>query len=348
MAWSFRKRIKIIPGVHLNLSKSGISTSIDIKGGIIIPESYTPAAPADNIFSADIHKITSQNMQGVKESIVLAYQQRKELENDLLSIQTILGTSKLKRMLSYIFLYGLLIKRISENLTADIELQKEVINQTKAAIEGCYVKLDIDFDSEMKEKYDKLVNAFNNLANSHKIWDITSAHFQDRVVARSSANTIVNKQEVKFSFSSIPGLKSNFEALYFQNANGADLYCYPSFIIMYGNQSDFAIIGIDEINLQQRAVRFTETDAVPADSKIIDKTWARVNKNGTPDKRFNDNYQIPIVRYGEITFSTHTGLNEEYEFSNYESTEEFSNLFKEYQIAIKRSNLYKLSGTGIL
>lgn len=347
MAWSFYKRIKIIPGVHLNLSKSGISTSIDIEGAIILPDSYTPPAPADNIFSADIHKITSQNMKGVKEAIVLAYQQRKELESDLLNIQTTLGTSKLKHMFSYIFLYGLLIKRISENLTADIEMQKEAISQTKAAIEDCYVNLEIDFDSEIKEKYDKLVNAFKKLATSHKIWDITSAHFQDRVISRSSASSIVNKQEVKFSFSSIPGLRSNFEALYFQNANGADLYCYPSFIIMYANQADFAIIGIDEINLQQRAVRFTETDAVPADSKIIDKTWARVNKNGTPDKRFNGNYQIPIVRYGEITLSTHTGLNEEYEFSNYESTEEFSNVFKEYQIAIKRSNLYKLSGAGI-
>lgn len=338
MAWNFRKRIKIIPGVHLNLSKSGISTSIGTKGANIIPPSYeTPVASTSNVFSADIHKITSQNMQGVKEVITLAHQQRKELEDDLLRIQTSLGTSKLKRILSYIFLYGLLIKRIPENLALDIELQKEAIHQTKAAIEDCYVKLDIDFDSEMKEKYDKLVNAFKKLATSHKIWDITSAHFQDRVVARSSASTIVNKQEVKFSFRSIPNLRSNFEALYFQNANGADLYCYPGFIIMQHNQADFAIIGIDEINLQQRAVRFTETGAVPADTKIIDKTWAKVNKNGTPDKRFKGNYQIPIVRYGEITLSTHKGLNEEYEFSNYEFTDEFSNVFKEYQIAIKRS-----------
>ena len=32
MAWGFRRRIRIIPGVHLNLSKSGISTSIGIRG----------------------------------------------------------------------------------------------------------------------------------------------------------------------------------------------------------------------------------------------------------------------------------------------------------------------------
>lgn len=32
MAWSFRKRIKIAPGIHINLSRSGVSTSIGPKG----------------------------------------------------------------------------------------------------------------------------------------------------------------------------------------------------------------------------------------------------------------------------------------------------------------------------
>ena len=32
MAWNYRKRIKIFPGVHLNLSKGGVSTSIGPKG----------------------------------------------------------------------------------------------------------------------------------------------------------------------------------------------------------------------------------------------------------------------------------------------------------------------------
>ncbi len=32
MAWNYRKRIKIAPGVHLNLSKGGVSTSVGPKG----------------------------------------------------------------------------------------------------------------------------------------------------------------------------------------------------------------------------------------------------------------------------------------------------------------------------
>ena len=35
MGWSYRKRIKIIPGVHLNFSRGGISTSIGVRGASI-------------------------------------------------------------------------------------------------------------------------------------------------------------------------------------------------------------------------------------------------------------------------------------------------------------------------
>ncbi|TCC96380.1 DUF4236 domain-containing protein [Pedobacter frigidisoli] len=367
MAWSFHKRIKIIPGVHLNFSKSGISTSIGVKGASMTfgksgtylntsvpllnissrhklsglnttPDIYDHVEQieiSENIFSADVHEITSQNMAGIKEAILLAQQQRKELKVDLLKIQAALATSKMKLILSYVLLYGLIYKSISKDIRLNIQAQKEVIKQTTELIGNCFVKLDLEFDPEIREKYDSLVKAFGNLTTSHKIWDVTNAHFQDRVAARSSASTIVSKRDVRFSFRSLVEIRSDFEALYFENANGADLYFYPSFIVMYANKKDFAIIGLDEINIQQSYVRFTETGTVPRDSKVIDKTWAKVNKNGTPDKRFKGNYQIPIAKYGQIKLRTDTGLNEEYEFSNYEFTEAFGQTFRDYQTTVK-------------
>lgn len=363
MAWSFRRRIKVIPGVHLNFSKSGITTSIGIRGASMtfgksgtylntsvpilgisnrqklsgsnpIPEIPVPKPTAelpDNIFSVDIQEITSQDMQGVKEAIILAQQQRNTLKSDLLKIQSTLGGSKLKLTLSYILLYGMIKKTIPETIRIDIDAQKEAIRQTKEQIENCYVRLDIDFEPEIRAKYDRLVDAFKKLTTSQKIWDVTSAHQQDRVATRSSAGTVVKKREVRFALKSLPDIKSDFEALYFQNANGADLYFYPSFIVMYSSRTSFAFIGIDELRLNQSYVRFVETGMVPRDTKIIDKTWAKVNKNGTPDKRFKGNYQIPVVRYGEISLGTGTGLNEEYEFSNYEFTEGFGQAFRDYQ-----------------
>lgn len=370
MAWSYRRSIKIIPGVHLNLSKKGISTSIGVKGAgltfgpsgayvntsipplglysryklsgpaqnkqpVVVYNNPVQPGPADNIFSADIQEITSQDMQGVKEAILMAQQQKAELQQDLQTTKAATGSSRFKLTLSYVLLYGLIRKSIPAKIKADIRAQQEAIRQIEVQIAQSCVALEVDFDPEMLKRYNQVVSAFRQLMAADKIWDVTSAHYQDRVVARSSASTVVSRREVHFGIRPAPGIRSNCEVLYFQNANGSDLYFYPGFIVMYASKDNFALIGIDELVFDRGAVRFTETSPVPPDAQIIDKTWAKVNKNGTPDRRFKGNYQIPIVRYGEISLKTSTGLNEEYKCSNFEATECFGNVFNAYQALIK-------------
>ncbi|KUJ49757.1 DUF4236 domain-containing protein [Chryseobacterium sp. JAH] len=368
MAWSYRKRIKIVPGVHLNFSKRGISTSIGVRGASLnfsssgtrlntnvlgfsnsykisgSPASRSPQPQShplpvhdysrnlsDNIFSADIHEITSQDMSGIKESILVAQRQKIELEADLKKIKKALSFSNTKKIISYMLIYGFINKKIVEKINQDITAQKEAIIETQIVIDNSAINIDVQFDDPIKRKYERFYNAFKNLSTSHRIWDITGVHFQNRVAARSNASTLVNRREIKVGLRSLSIIKSNYEALYFQNINGADLYFYPTFILMFTNNQNFAIIGIDELNLISTSVSFTETSSVPRDSKIIRKTWAKVNKNGTPDKRFKNNYQIPVVQYGRIHLSTSTGVNEEYQMSNYEFTQEFGDAFQEYK-----------------
>ena len=378
MAWNYRRRIKIIPGIHLNFSKSGISTSIGVKGASItlskkgtylntgipglgiysrqklvankaptadnvpvqdhepeIVPVYSPSRPVDNIFSADPQEITSQNMQGVKETILTAHEQRLTLATDLQEVNRSLVKSKKRLLFSYIFLYGIIKKSIAQKIKEDISNQKEVISQIQEQIENSAVQLDFAFEDNLLSGYTNVLESFKKLCSSNKIWDVTSAYDQNRVITRSAASIVVSKKEVRLDLKEIPDIKANFKPLYFQNGNGADIYFYPNFIIVYSSKEKFAIIGINELQLTLTTTRFVETGTVPTDSKIIDRTWAKVNKNGTPDKRFKDNYEIPIVRYGNIALQTSTGLNEEYEFSNYEFAEAFANAFLSYQHTIK-------------
>jgi len=63
-------------------------------------------------------------------------------------------------------------------------------------------------------------------------------------------------------------------------------------------------------------VSFQEEEGVPADSIVIGQTWARANKDGSRDKRFAQNYQIPIAQYGAVALTSENGLWEEFQFSN--------------------------------
>jgi len=370
MAWRYRKRIKIIPGVHLNLSRSGITTSVGVRGASVtlgkngsylntgIPgtgiyqrqklsgsnfnkPSTLNLTPHEingseiDIVSSDIQEITSQDMQGIKKAIIMAGNQRSELKKDLVNLRSKHRLYQLKLAFSYLLLYGLFIKSISTNIKEDITNQKKAIHRLQLEIEKCYVNLDIDLDEEFEKTFSKLLDDFNNLCTSNKIWDVTSEQQQNRAITRSSAGTLVKKKEVRFSLKKLDFIKCRFDAMVFENANGADLYFYPNFIVMYSNPTKFAIIGIDELEFDTSFVRFTETGSIPKDSKIMHYTWAKVNKNGSPDKRFKGNYQIPVVKYGEFTLQTKTGLHEEYEFSNYELSSAFGNEFIQYQQMIK-------------
>ena len=368
MAWSYRKRIKIIPGVHLNLSKRGISTSIGVKGAslnfgssgtrlttsflgfsnshkisganvkkssgthpFIDPKPAVNVGVSDNIFSADLQEITPQDMEGIKECILVAQNQKAELQNDLKKIKKALVFSNIKKVVSYILIYGIFSKNILQKINQDIFTQKQAIKATEIEIVNSVLNIDVEFEDSIKTKYERLLKTFNNLNTSKCIWDVTGSFLQDYAAARSNASTLVNRKEVKLGIKALSLIKCKYEALYFQNINGPDLYFYPTFILMYSNNQKFAIIGINELTLITSAINFTETNAIPIDSKVIGNTWAKVNKNGTPDKRFKNNYKIPLVQYGTMHLSTSTGLNEEYHISNLEFSDDFGNAFEEYK-----------------
>lgn len=376
-SWSFRRRIKIIPGVRLNFSRGGISTSIGIRGANFtfgkdgtylntgIPgtgiykrqkissssklnnsprteennnTNYQPTIEQkDNIFSVEPDKITSQNMEGVKQSIIDAHNQRKELVTDIERVKKDLLWSKVKLFFAYLFIIGFVYKKIVEEIKLNIIKQKESIIELEKQRNESYVQLDTDFDKDTSLKYENVLESFKELMKVEKIWDITREEENDKAKTRSSASRAIERKDIKIELKDLEDIKYNKQALCFCNANGADLYFYPSFIVMQG-KDNFGVVGLDEIEFNFNSAKLIEQEKVPKDSEIIEYTWFKVNKNGQPDKRFKDNYQIPVVKYGVINLKTNNGLNEEYQFSNYLVSEKFANAFLDFKKIVESLN----------
>lgn len=374
-SWSFRRRIKIIPGVRLNFSRGGISTSIGIRGanftfgkdgaylntgipgtGIYKRQKISSSSKLnnnlrteenndmnnqpvieqkDNIFSVEPDKITSQNMEGVKQSIIDAHNQRKELAVDIKKVKKDLLWSKVKLFFVYLFIVGFVYKKIAEEIKANIENQKQAILELEKQKSESYVQLDAEFDNESLNKYEQVLKNFKELMGIEKIWDITREEENDKTKTRSAASRAIVRKEIKIEFKDLEDIKYSKQALCFSNSNGADLYFYPSFIVMQG-KDNFGVIGLDEIDFSFNSAKLIEQEKVPKDSEIIEYTWFKVNKNGQPDKRFKDNYQIPVVKYGVINLKTSNGVNEEYQFSNYLLSEQFSKAFLDFKKMIDK------------
>ena len=48
--------------------------------------------------------------------------------------------------------------------------------------------------------------------------------------------------------------------------------------------------------------------SVPRDAERIGNTWKYVNIGGGPDRRYKNNAQLPIMRYGELTLTAPAGI----------------------------------------
>ena len=124
----------------------------------------------------------------------------------------------------------------------------------------------------------------------------------------------------------------------FENINGDDILIYPGVAVIPRADGVFALIDIRELKIDMEGVRFQETEGVPNDAEVVGHTWAKTNKDGSPDRRFKDNYQIPICLYGQIAFRSQTGVTEEYMISNAEAALAFVNAVQVYQKALARTD----------
>jgi hypothetical protein len=362
----FRRRAKLFPGVYLNFSKSGISTTIGVRGASVnftkdgtylntgIPgtgiydrqkigggrklqpnaPALTPTAPTEYVSNEEIGAIrteeaestTTSDLQELKKTLLECYDERATLRKEISKAKTDLLFAIILQVISYVLIFGFFIKWFKQNKTEKHEYADDLVTQ----LEQCHINIDMDIAPEIEAKYKTLLDAYKTLITSDRIWDITSSVSTDRAQTRSAASTTVTRRLVKYDFGNIDIIKSKFDALHFENANGGDLYIYPAFVAIVDGHKKFGLVDMRELYFGFHGQRFLEEEKVPNDAAVVDHTWAKVNKNGSPDKRFKDNYQIPICQYGEIELTSSTGLNEAYQISSYSNTEKFASAMEAY------------------
>lgn len=365
----FRRRVKLFPGVYLNFSKTGISTTVGVPGASInfskqgsflntgipgtgiydrqkigsgkkgqqnIPVTDTPSETYVNIETGAIKSeqaetVTSEDLQELKKTLLGVYNERSDLKKEIRQAEGRLTLAAVVMVLSYILLFGFFIKWFKDNRRN----KKEYLDDLNNQLQNCFVNINMQLDEQFEKKYVDLLGKFKNLLTCEKIWDLTSSVSVDRRKTRSAAAKSVSRRAVKFGLGNIDIIKSKYDALHFENANGGDLYIYPAFVALVDDNKKFGLIDIRKLEFNFWGQKFIEEENIPKDAVIVDHTWAKVNKNGTPDKRFKGNCQIPVCQYGEMTLKSDTGLNEAYSLSSFEKSSNFAKAMLEYQKLIK-------------
>lgn len=208
------------------------------------------------------------------------------------------------------------IEAVAEEVTAHLAELKEQERQSR-------LQTMIELPEGVSAAFHHVTDAFASLTQSQRIWDTVGERSTNRAAERTTASRVVNRKIVRFRLGKCDLIESDWNVPHLENANGGDLFFYPAFVLYFVGDENFALLEYNEVQLQYSATRFIEEDSVPSDSKVVGATWAKANKDGSPDRRFKDNYQIPVAEYGRMIISSSTGLREEYMVSNAARAEVF-------------------------
>ena len=386
MGLRFRNSFQLFPGVHLNLSKTGVSASFGVPGATLNfspkglrstvgipgtglsyrtqhdlgqspPEQPTggeagevypviPAQPVDHrpsspaywqatqmkeIGSASVEQLTSDSLRELRDMIAEARSQRSEIESDLREAEQLrqTQTDDLERRNGSLFRY--FYKRKIAELEQVLPETDAEIQRLARWLDATHVEIKFEAHDVAKKAYASLVRAFDVLRASVRTWDITSDRSTHRVVERTAASRMLTRDLIAVEFSSSDLVRFEGRPMRFQNVNGEDVLIYPGLAMMPRADGAFALIDLRDIKLEYNAVRFIEDQDVPGDCQVVDRTWAKTNKDGSPDLRFNNNYEIPVCLYGQLNFTSPAGIEEEYQFSNAEAAGNFARAFDAYQ-----------------
>ncbi len=296
-------------------------------------DTYTPGIEISNTgniirSSSKALTVTSKNFKELRKLVTEIYDQRVELNKKLKSAKIKLYGLTFLHVLSYALIIGLFYKRIAIARTS----QQLVVSKLGDKISETYVNLTFSDKSQLEKSWLNCLDTFSELKKSEKIWDLTYSEAVDKAKVRSIANTAITRtlisndgdREIEF-------IKCDLNPLFLKNNNGPDLFFFPTFLLLYKDGQEFGIFDLKEINIAMKLTGYVEEERVPDDTEIIQHTWKKANKDGSADKRFKGNYQIPIVKYGEISITSESGLDESFMFSGFASFNDFAKTL-EYHI----------------
>jgi hypothetical protein len=167
--------------------------------------------------------------------------------------------------------------------------------------------IEYELEEASEGAYGYLGEAFAHLAGCSRLWHIQAT---ERVLDRkyhAGAGSLVTRKPI-CPGQSAPFLRTNVPIPTLPV--GRQLLAFmPDRLLVFESKAVGAV-PYEELVIEVTEKRFTEHEGVPPDSRVVDRTWQYVNRDGGPDRRFRPNPELPIVAYEEIHFSSPSGLNE--------------------------------------
>lgn len=183
------------------------------------------------------------------------------------------------------------------------------------------VSLVYELSAEQSARFEALTRAFHDLASCGRIWNVPLERQEADWKRNAGASKLIQRHQISLGRDKPPLVKSNVDFLKLPLGKET-FYLTPDAILVTAGKT-VAGFGYEDVEFMFRSARFIEEETPPADATVVDQTWRYVNRKGGPDRRFNNNRELPICLYGEIDLRSSNGVNQRIQCSRVEAAERF-------------------------
>jgi hypothetical protein len=339
MGFYIRKGFNFGP-LRLNLSRSGLGASFGVKGARIgigprgsyihmgrgglyyrqplhlgqespatLPSQYHPSVPQQPAIIDGLQEISSASAIEMVDSSaeqLLQELNRVKRRRDLFPIIVLAGIAMFVHLAVLSLQWWVyVVALLAVVCLAILARHNDVTNGTAI--------LNYSFGGDSSKGFAELRNAFARLAGCGGVWHVEAAGQTTDWKRNAGVSTLERRTNNCPTISRPPRVECNVDVPSLSTGR-THLYFFPDRLLVY-DSSGVGAVSYTDLNVQAGETRFVEDESVPSDAQQVGTTWRFVARSGGPDRRFNNNRQLPILLYGQLSLTSASGLNELFQCS---------------------------------
>ena len=345
MGWYFRKSKSVGP-FRVNFSKSGMSFSTGVKGARM---SFGPKGTFVNVGGNGIYyrkklgssaKGNSFRGKSYVQNGSVQYAENYAQTVDAITVQeqtqgvsvtnqAIVKDIKRARLLNWLWV------ALSVILLAYVGWWTVFIMLAIRVLLPRFFRAEVNYemDTEAANEWEKFAEFFSTLKTSKKLWVIETSQSVTNTKTNAGAGRNLTRSQltlkkIKANRTIGFGVFSNSPCFKLKGKQCTILFLPCDIIIKRGKH--IVACSYENLEIRTGTTNFIETDPVPKDATIIRYTWQFVNKDGSADRRYANNRQLPVCQYGRIMLQAGDQIGVEIHVSNAATTANIGTAYRYY------------------
>jgi len=183
-------------------------------------------------------------------------------------------------------------------------------------------RVSYEMDEAAKQTFTTLQSALKVLSQTKRAWRVVAEQSHADWKRNAGTGGSVKRADAFVGQVKPPHVEANV-AIYGLKATKFGMYFFPDALYVFDG-ARYGQIAYPDLRVDSSYQDIVEANSVPKDASIVRQTWQYVRRDGGPDRRFANNRQLPVARYGFLQFTSSAGLNVHVYISNEAVSIEFA------------------------